>query len=128
MVEPSQAVVPALCSPVGRGPIYEEAGTLRGRGAWAWPHSMATGLQERGIGSLLSGNWNFWCSGLGRWIHAVLLVDLAAAQSSNHRGLPSDRVMCLLCMGICALCYGMSALHASCSIALSPRLFWPAFY
>lgn len=36
MVEPSQAVVPALCSSVGRGPANEEADALRGKGAWAW--------------------------------------------------------------------------------------------
>lgn len=36
MVDPSQAVVFALCSSVGRGPADEEAYALRGQGAWAW--------------------------------------------------------------------------------------------
>lgn len=90
MVKPSQAVVPALCASVGRGPADEEAVALREQGAWAW-QLLSLGLHSRGKSEacfLESGIFDAqdWEGG-----YVVQLAEVTG-QSSDHRGLLSYRV------------------------------------
>lgn len=121
--------LPALCSSVGRAVQMRKQALREGKGpgpghtAWQlYYQSYSRGeLEARFLegGIFDAQDWEGGCMWLG-W------QTRQRGRAVTTEVSPVTGYLC--CVGIGALCYGLSALHTSSrSVALSPRFFWPPF-